>query len=169
MTGSFLAKVVGCLGLMAVTMAIHVVGLVVALRWVVRSPALAAARVPRTVWLMTRVVWILVMLHTLEIAVWAAFYWWRGALPDLDAAFYFSGVTYTTIGYGDVVLPDAWRNLGPLEGLTGILMSGLSTGFFFAVLSRIHWPELRRGGQAGAGLPPSVSSIASATEMWRPK
>ena len=44
--------------------------------------------------------------------------------------------TYTTLGYGDLVLPKEWRLLGPVEGLTGILMSGLSTGFFFAVVSR---------------------------------
>jgi hypothetical protein len=37
---------------------------------------------------------------------------------------------------GDLVLPEEWRLLGPVEALTGILMCGLSTGFFFAVLSR---------------------------------
>ena len=45
-------------------------------------------------------------------------------------------VTYTTVGYGDLVLPQEWRLLGPVEGLTGILMCGLSTGFFFAVVSK---------------------------------
>ena len=42
----------------------------------------------------------------------------------------------TTLGYGDLVLPHKWRLLGPVEGLTGILMCGLSTGFFFAFFSR---------------------------------
>jgi hypothetical protein len=46
-------------------------------------------------------------------------------------------VTYTTVGYGDLVLPEQWRLLGPVEGLTGILMCGLSTGFFFALVSRL--------------------------------
>jgi Ion channel len=54
------------------------------------------------------------------------------------AAFYFSGVTYTTLGYGDVVLAEPWRLLAPVEGLMGVLMCGLSTGYFFVVLSRIH-------------------------------
>ena len=59
-------------------------------------------------------------------------------LADAKSAFYFSGVTYTTIGYGDLVLQEPWRMLGPVEGLTGILMCGLSAGIFFAVVSRIY-------------------------------
>ena len=64
-------------------------------------------------------------------------YEWTGAMPDLTSALYFSAVTYTTTGYGDVVLPEAWRLVGGIEALTGILMCGLSTGFFFAVVSRM--------------------------------
>ena len=48
-----------------------------------------------------------------------------------------SGVSYSTLGYGDVVLPQGWRTLGPAEGLTGILMCGLSTGLFFAIAHRL--------------------------------
>ena len=55
----------------------------------------------------------------------------------MEAALYFSAVTYTTTGYGDLVLPQAWRLVGAIEALTGILMCGLSTGFFFAVVSRM--------------------------------
>ena len=66
------------------------------------------------------------------------FYLWRGCLPNAEAAFYFSGVTYTTVGYGDLVLAQPWRMLGPIESLMGVLMCGLSTGYFFVVVSRIH-------------------------------
>ena len=52
------------------------------------------------------------------------------------AWFYFSAVTYTTVGYGDLVLPQEWRLVGAVEGLTGILMCGLSTGLFFAVVGK---------------------------------
>lgn len=47
------------------------------------------------------------------------------------------------------VLPKEWRLFGPLEGLTGILMCGLSTGLFFAILSRMTAPRLNRGGPEG--------------------
>ncbi len=83
-----------------------------------------------------RIAWSLVLLHLAEIAVWALFYWWQECLPDLESSFYFSGITYTTVGYGDLVLPKEWRLLGSVEGLTGILMCGLSTGLFFAVVSK---------------------------------
>ena len=69
--------------------------------------------------------------------------------PDVESAFYFSGVTYATVGYGDVVLAQPWRMLGPIEGLTGILMCGLSTGLFFAIINRLVGPRLK--GEAGNG------------------
>ena len=84
-----------------------------------------------------RVVWWLLLLHLTEITLWALFYLWRGYLPDAEAAFYFSGVTYTTVGYGDIVLAKPFRLLAPLEGLVGVLMCSLSMGYFFVVVNRI--------------------------------
>jgi hypothetical protein len=81
--------------------------------------------------------WLLIVLHVIQIAVWALFFWWQNCLPNMESAFYFSGVTYATIGYGDLVLPLEWRLFGPIEGLTGILMCGLSVSFFFVIVSKI--------------------------------
>jgi hypothetical protein len=81
--------------------------------------------------------WI-VLLHLLEIGSWAVVYVWDEAMPDLASALYFSAVTYTTTGYGDLVLSKEWRLVGAIEALTGILMCGWSTGFFFAVVSRLY-------------------------------
>jgi voltage-gated potassium channel Kch len=58
--------------------------------------------------------------------------------PDFRTSFYFSAVTYTTVGYGDLILPDQWRLLAAAEALTGILMCGWSTGVLFAVVSRMY-------------------------------
>jgi len=69
-------------------------------------------------------------------------------LPDLTSAFYFSAVTYTTTGYGDLVLPKEWRLVGGVEALTGILMCGLSTGLFFAVFTKVF--GLNRGSAPAA-------------------
>ena len=79
----------------------------------------------------------LLLIHAIEITVWALFYLWWKCLPDAESAFYFSRVTYATIGYGDLVLPKPWRIFAPIEGLTGILMCGLSAGLFVALAGRI--------------------------------
>jgi hypothetical protein len=97
--------------------------------------------------LLIAVTWVLVLIHSAEIAVWAVFFLLAGCLPDAESAFYFSGVTYATVGYGDVVLPQRWRMLGPIEGLTGILMCGLSTALFFAIITRMIGPRLKAAAQ----------------------
>ena len=79
--------------------------------------------------------------------VWAVLYVCQGALPDMPSAAYFSAVTYTTTGYGDVVLPEGWRLVGAVEALTGILMCGLSTGFFFAMVSRSYSSKMNSNGK----------------------
>ena len=87
---------------------------------------------------MNRVAWWLIIVHLAQIAVWATFYFLMRCLPDLESSFYFSIITYTTVGFGDVVLDKQWRLLSGFEALTGILMLGLSTGFFFAVVTRLR-------------------------------
>jgi Ion channel len=89
-------------------------------------------------WLFIRLAIWIVLLHLVEISAWAAMYTWNGAMPDAASAVYFSAVTYTTVGYGDVVLPPAWRLDGGIEALTGILMCGWSTGFFVAIVNRLY-------------------------------
>ena len=58
-------------------------------------------------------------------------------LPNLETALYFSTVTYTTLGYGDVVLTPPWRVLASLEAANGILLFGWTTAFLFMVVRRI--------------------------------
>jgi hypothetical protein len=122
--------------LMALCVAIHAGGVAAALRWQSRQPNFAARFWPWT-WRFICLAGWMVLLHLMEIAVWAFVYAWRDAMADLPSAFYFSAVTYTTTGYGDLVLPTEWRMVGGVEALTGILMCGWSTGFFFAVVSRM--------------------------------
>lgn len=78
---------------------------------------------------------VLIALHLTETSIWAAFYFWRGLFPDFETSLYFSLGSYTTIGYGDVVLPQRWRMLGGIEGLSGVLLCGLSAAFVFAVVN----------------------------------
>src|SRR5215203_3807577 len=129
-----LAKLLIAWCLMALCIAIHAGGMTAGLRWFRRWQ-------PRTFhgWTLyfSGVAGWAVLLHLLEICVWGLFYLGAAAMPDLPSALYFSAVTYTTTGYGDLVLPQQWRLLGGIEALTGILMCGWSTGVFFAVVSRM--------------------------------
>ena len=127
--------------LMAFCVTVHAIGVMVAFRWIRRSPALDDPRFWPPTWLLIRIAGWIVLLHLVEISLWALVYEWRQAMPDLHAAFYFSAVTYTTTGYGDLVLPATWRLVGGIEALTGILMCGWSTGFFFAVVHRLYYPQ----------------------------
>jgi hypothetical protein len=120
--------------LLGLTVTIHAGGLSAMLPGL--QSALPGRRFWPVTWRLLSVAWRLVLLHLAEIVVWGLFYWWQKCLPDAEASFYFSAVTYTTVGYGDLVLPKEWRLLGAVEGLTGILMCGLSTGLFFAVVSK---------------------------------
>lgn len=122
--------------LMGTCVVVHAAGITYSLR---RLRSLPAPQLPfwRWMWLFNRLAGWIVLLHLIEISIWALFYEWRGAMPDLQSSVYFSAVTYTTTGYGDLVLPSEWRLVGAVEALTGILMCGWSTGFFFAVVSRM--------------------------------
>jgi hypothetical protein len=133
--------------LMSACVIIHATGIAAVMRHRHLKPA-AAHGFWSWLWLFIRVAAVIILLHILEIAVWAAFYVWKDAMPDAQAALYFSAVTYTTTGYGDLVLPAEWRLVGSVEALTGILMCGWSTGFFFAIVSRMF--AMQREPQAGA-------------------
>ena len=128
--------------LMALCVTIHAGGIAWALGAVRRYAERALRFWPGT-WLFILIAAWMVLLHLLEIGVWAFFYLWKGAMPDPQSAFYFSAVTYTTTGYGDLVLPVEWRLVGGVEALTGILMCGWSTGFFMAIVTRLYEPRAK--------------------------
>ena len=90
----------------------------------------------RSAVLMVRFTTLIIVLHILQTLIWAAFYRWH-CLPSWEASFYFSAASYSTVGYGDVVLPRVWRLMGPVESITGVLMCGLSVSFLFTIATRI--------------------------------
>jgi len=131
-----ITKLLIALFLVAITVIIHAAGLGLALSHALHSSERPQTRFWPITWLFVRVAWLLLLFHLVEIAVWALFFWWEKCLPNLESSFYFSGVTYATLGYGDLLLPKEWRLFGPLEALTGNLMVGLSIAFFFAVVTK---------------------------------
>jgi Ion channel len=122
--------------LMAVCVTIHAAGLSKALRWLPRGPNVEW-HAWRVAWFFITIAGWMILLHVAEVSVWAVVYTVGAAMRDLPSALYFSAVTYTTTGYGDLVLPEVWRLVGAIEALTGILMCGWSTGFFFTAVSRV--------------------------------
>ena len=130
--------------LMALCVVVHAMGMTVALRLLDKMILRMGVRFWLSTWLLVRVAGWAILLHLVEIALWAFFYTWKGALPDMTTALYFSAMTYTTTGYGDVVLPSAWRLVGGVEALTGILMCGWSAAFFFAVVDQTNEARQKR-------------------------
>lgn len=125
--------------LVSACVAIHIVGMFIGIHWLKRYwPRHEADYVPsRTYWLIVRMIYGLMILHLLQILVWAAVYELRGCFPDFPTSFYFSAASYSTVGYGDVVLSENWRILGAVEAVTGVLMFGWSTGIIFTVVHHL--------------------------------
>lgn len=80
---------------------------------------------------------VLIGSHTLQIYLWAIMLWLLGALPGYEEPIYFTLVTYTALGYGDVVLTPAFRIFGAMISMTGLLMFGMTTAFLVGIFSRI--------------------------------
>jgi hypothetical protein len=79
---------------------------------------------------------VLIIAHTLEVFVWSVAYVRTTAVPEGADPVYFAFVNYTTLGYGDVIPTKAWRLLGPMTAMNGVLMFGWSTAVLFEVLRK---------------------------------
>jgi voltage-gated potassium channel Kch len=124
--------------LMALCVIAHALGSTALMRWAGRHDAALHAGFWPAALLLVRIASRMILLHLAEIALWGVFYAKTDALPDMHTAMYFSAVTYTTTGYGDVLLGEGWQLVGAIEALTGILMCGWSAAFFFAIASRMY-------------------------------
>ncbi len=91
------------------------------------------------------VVLVVFLAHITEIWLWAGLYLGLDSLPHdtLSEALYFATVTYTTLGYGDIVLHEPYRMLSAIEAANGFLLFGWTTAFIFEVISRIYRHEIR--------------------------
>ena len=90
----------------------------------------------------TTVIWILFLLIPIvhDVTLWATFYYLGGALPSFEEALYFSTVTFTTVGYGDIVLGREWRQLATFEAVNGWIIFGWATALIMAVIQRLYFP-----------------------------
>lgn len=75
---------------------------------------------------------LLVIGNLAQIGIWALMFRFLGEFDQFGTAFYHSAVNFATLGYGDIVMSDKYRLLGPLEAINGVLMIGVSTAALMA-------------------------------------
>ena len=90
---------------------------------------------------LSRVVLIMFLASILEVVLWAFAYLQLGAIEGLEPAIYFSMVTFTTLGYGDIVLHEGWRILASFEAINGIIMGGWTTAIVMWAVTRVYFTE----------------------------
>jgi hypothetical protein len=120
--------------LVAITMTLHAFGMPIILRvqdaWQVRAqkhPSFA-----KGIGGLILASWAILLVHLLEVMVWAAFFFWKGALPTRSLAYYFSLNEYTTVGSA-FSLPIRWRLLEGMIAMAGLLTFAWSTGILFTL------------------------------------
>jgi len=75
--------------------------------------------------------------NVLQIGLWGWLFVLLGEFEDLYPAIYHSAVNFTSLGYGDVVMNQEWKLLGPLEAANGILMMSMTAAALTAILQNI--------------------------------
>src|ERR1700722_19022364 len=126
------------LSLITVTLWLQSAGVAIIIAWVRRALQEDMQQIGafRSAALIVRFTAAVVVLHGMEILLWACFYRWR-CLPSWDSAIYSSASSYSTLGCNDVSLPSTWRTLGPFESIIGVLMCGISVSLLFAIVPRL--------------------------------
>ena len=133
--------------LILLTTVIHAGGMSVGLRWlkmmVSRHQELGSFLTRSLV--VGAVVLIMFAATIIEAGVWATTYISLGVLSGFEEALYFSTVTYTTLGYGDIVLADQWQLLSALQAANGVIMFGWTTAVIVVAIQTISktWKTIR--------------------------
>jgi hypothetical protein len=129
------------IALHGITLAIHAVG---STYWMDRLVSRSADhdehwQSGRKMWALMSTGILLLMLHMMETLVWALTFYLlpeTQSLKTFEEAVYFSLVTFTTLGYGDIILDEKWRILSGMAALNGMLLVGWSTALLFTVVQR---------------------------------
>lgn len=146
--------------LLAATMALHGCGVLVTLRSTaaLKRRAGPAAAGLAGIGILIAASWMLVLLHLLEVIVWAVFYVWNNAINAADAnasiAYYFALMEYTTIGSAYNLKFD-WRLLEGMNGIAGLLTFAWSTSVLITLAEDFQRQRLRGVEPARADDPPA--------------
>jgi hypothetical protein len=128
--------------LMVATTAIHAGGMMLALYLVERQRDGLKHRLRRTrIYWISGIILLMFLVSLVEVMLWAVTYLALNAIQGFEQAFYFSMVTFTTLGYGDVVLQEGRRLLASFEAANGIIMFGWTTAIVIASVQRMYFRE----------------------------
>ena len=132
--------------IVSVCLMIHVGGILLMAEWLLHRRETFERNASRRqfVMLIIKLFGGILLLHLIQTTLWAVFYYARNLFSDFETSLYFSMVSFTTIGYGDVLLPRRWRLLGVIEGFSGVVLCGVSTAFIFAVINGLLQFRLRQ-------------------------
>ena len=125
-------------GMTLACLVLQALATVAAARYYARHAKHAAKPKPwRNVFVRFAMLMIILMVgNIVQVVLWAGLYRAFGAVRDFEEALYFSGVTFTSLGYGDVVLKGRIRLLAPLQAANGLMMFGVTTAVFIAAVQR---------------------------------
>jgi hypothetical protein len=133
---------------MSICLALQALASVLAARFFVWAAKRPLGPKPwRAIFLQFSLMTILLMLGNIfQVGFWALLYSTLGAFDDFETAVYFSGVTFTSLGYGDVVLNSRMRLLAPLQAANGLMMFGITTAVFIAAVQNAiaRWTAAHR-------------------------
>jgi len=101
--------------------------------WLVKPPFV----IKTTIALVAVVLWLIAGI-SLSAWSWAGIFLLAGIFQSLEPALYFSIVTFTTLGYGDIVLNPEWRILASFAAVDGLIIFGLNTAFLVEFTSRLR-------------------------------
>jgi len=76
----------------------------------------------------------MLVLHVFEAMVWGLVLNKVGLIASRRDSMYFSANTYTTIGYGLMILPESWRELAPIMAISGLFTFAWTTGEMFDIV-----------------------------------
>jgi len=133
-----LHEITAAVVLVLITLFVQCVGAAVLMKWLrsVIETEFHNLRISSSTLLVMQATTGVIILQGLIILLWASCYRWL-CFSSWESSFYFSAASYSTVGYGDVLLPPKWRLFGPLESMLGVLMCGLSVSLLFALVNRL--------------------------------
>ncbi|MFN6951895.1 MAG: potassium channel family protein [Albidovulum sp.] len=107
--------------------------------WLTREPhgpKLATLLIGAALWIMGVV--------SVDVWVWALAFHLLGTLPTLESSVYFALVSFTTLGYGDVVLAQEWRLLGGMCAANGFMIFGFLIAMLVDALRNVRLGQIER-------------------------